>query len=94
MAIKYALTDIPYTLQDVRLGSLVPSIKCPNQDTAGPSRSLRQGKDYKWRNQKNPEFLLQEEKGKSFREQLTWLFSFSGESAHDDQAICVRSKYS
>jgi hypothetical protein len=51
MPVRYALTSIPYALNDVKLGSPVPSVKRPNQDTIVTMRRLREGADYTWRNE-------------------------------------------
>jgi hypothetical protein len=57
MPANYVLTDIPYTLADVKLGSLLSNIKKPHQDAKRPSRTLRKGADFTHRHQKNFKFV-------------------------------------
>ena len=59
---KFALANMPYTLNDVKLGSLIPNKKLPDQDTFG---LIREGSDFNWRAQKKAKILQnQVERGK------------------------------
>lgn len=92
MSTRYALTSIPYTLKDVHLGSLIPSINRPNQDTFGPGRRLREGVDYKWRDEKNPEFKLEEE-GKGFvKADMTKFLRFWGEKTNSQNTTLTATE--
>ena len=64
MVVKYALSVIPYTLDDVKLGSLLPCIRYPNKDALVHVTKLRMGLDFRWRNQKNFDTLFKEEENK------------------------------
>ncbi|KAF2818083.1 hypothetical protein CC86DRAFT_376022 [Ophiobolus disseminans] len=81
MPAKNALTNIPYTLNDVKLGTLVPSVAKPNQDTMGPVRELKEGSDYRWRDQSNPKFEMTEERSGFLAAHLTRFFSASAASS-------------
>ena len=49
MSTKYIFKDIAWTLQDVKLGSLIPALNRPNQDTFGPLKVLIEGEDFSCR---------------------------------------------
>jgi hypothetical protein len=76
MAGRYALTEVPYTLDDVSLGSLVPSIDRPHQDTIGPARRLRYLTDYKWRGQSNLNLVQREQSQRSISAKLARFLGF------------------
>src|SRR6266536_4224665 len=74
MATKLILTDVPFTLEDVRLGSLIPNIRNPHQDALAPTTAI-EGKDYTVRTQKNFKTLLSSEHELSFSAYFTKLLS-------------------
>ena len=82
MSTRYVLAEIPYTLEDVRLGSLIPSPNKPNQDAFGPGRRLRNSVDYKWRIEKNPEFRLEEAGKGSVKGDFTKFLRFWAEKTN------------
>jgi hypothetical protein len=83
---RYALTEIPYNLDDIKLGSLVPNIAQPDQDFFPPAGRLRAGTDFKSRNQKNFKFSLEQDNNTSGKLRLTRLFTTSGTSRDEDKA--------
>ena len=82
MAYKFAVANIPYNISDVRLGSLVPNRKRPNQDAFWPASlaPLREGQDYTWRNVENFEFTGHAWQEGSAGARLASLLTFSGSS--------------
>lgn len=74
MASKLILTDVPFTLKDIQLGSLIPNIRTPHQDALA-SKTAIEGKDYTVRTQKNFKTLLNSEHTLSFSTYLTKLLS-------------------
>ncbi|KAJ9634887.1 hypothetical protein H2199_008751 [Coniosporium tulheliwenetii] len=83
MVLRYILANIPYTLSEVKLGSLVPNITCPNQDALVPSKQLKEGIDFSWRDQKNFSFTLDQEQSSLIRAQITRLAKLHGHSLND-----------
>jgi hypothetical protein len=53
MPAQYAVPEIPYTLDQVRLGSLVLDRAYPHQDAFGPERDLKEAEDYSIRRAEN-----------------------------------------
>jgi hypothetical protein len=82
MTVKYTLSNIPYTLDDIKLGSLVPNKARPNQDAFGPTQNLNLKIDFTWRNQKNFSFLQNLKQEGFLRLQVAKLFSFSGDGSN------------
>jgi hypothetical protein len=80
MGTKLILTDVLFTLEDVRLGSLIPNIRNPHQDALAPITAI-QGKDYTVRTQKNFKTLLSSEHKSSFTTYFTKLLSIEHDSA-------------
>jgi hypothetical protein len=74
MASKLILTDVPFTLEDIQLGSLIPNIRTPHQDALA-ARTAISGKDYTIRTHKNFKTLLNSEHALSFSAYLTKLLS-------------------
>lgn len=76
----------------MHLGSLIPSINRPNQDTYGPVRRLREGVDYKWRDEKNPEFKLEEEGKGSIKADLTKILRVWGEKSNSQSTALTATE--
>ena len=81
---KYVLTNIPYTIDDIKLASLVPSIENPHQDALAAPRRLREGEDFGCRSQQDFKLLLNFNEKFFHRFQMTRLSSFFGGRRHDD----------
>lgn len=84
MASKLILTDVPFTLETIQLGSLIPNARYPHQDALA-AKPATVDKDYTARKQKNFKTLLNSEHALSFSAYLTKLLSIehdSGRKAH------------
>ena len=79
MAGKLILTDVPFTLENIQLGSLIPNIRYPHQDALAVKTAIV-GMDYTARKQKNFNTLLNSEHALSFSTYLTKLLSIERDS--------------
>ncbi len=79
MAGKLILTDVPFTLENIPLGSLIPNIRYPHQDALAAKTAVV-GMDYTARKQKNFNTLLNSEHALSFSTYLTKMLSIEHDS--------------
>lgn len=85
MVTKYILSGIPYNLDDIPLGSLVPKKSQPNQDAYIPATELRQPDDFDWRNQENSDFSLDKRDEASINAWLTQFLELRGSSTTENR---------
>ena len=91
MATKYILTGIPYTLEDVKLGSLIPAPKSPSQDTFDPLTILVANKDFRSRPEENVDFDFEGEGKSSFDAGITKFLRMFGLKAKT-QSVKLESR--
>ncbi|KAG8425682.1 hypothetical protein J3458_002362 [Metarhizium acridum] len=80
----YALTDIPYNFDDIKLGTLIFHTKRPNQDAHIPPRSLQQETDFTFREEKGFNYIRNPDMKSSTRTQLTRLLTFTKHHSESD----------
>jgi hypothetical protein len=83
MTSRIIFTTAPFEVDDVLLGSLVPDVRYPNQDALTLIKPLSEDKFSK-REQKNFNGVLDSDKQKSFRAQLTKLLTFSVKTSQSE----------
>lgn len=76
MPSRLIMSNVPYTLQDIQLASLVPNILNPHQDALHPP-ALVAGSDFSWRNQQDVHIWLANTEESLLATQLTRLISLS-----------------
>lgn len=76
MPSRLILSNVPYTLEDVQLASLVPDILNPHQDALHP-QALVAGSDFSWRNQQDVHVWLANTQESLLASHLTRLISLS-----------------
>lgn len=75
MVTKYILSDIPYNLSDIPLGSLVPRKSQPNQDAYIPLQDLKRPNDFNWRNHENFALAIDERRQDDWNAWFTQFFN-------------------
>ncbi|PVH97453.1 hypothetical protein DM02DRAFT_567926, partial [Periconia macrospinosa] len=83
--IPYTLTDIPYTLNDVHLASLITNIKQPNTDAQLAPRTLHLNEEFTFRHQKNFKFVYDLDASLSVTAQLTRLLTLAALRSKSDK---------
>ncbi|KID81500.1 hypothetical protein MGU_11151 [Metarhizium guizhouense ARSEF 977] len=84
MPATYALTDVPYNLADIKLGTLIVHIRQPNQDAHIPPRSLHKETDFTFRDEKGFNYICNLDMKSSTRTQLTRLLTFTKRHSESD----------